>query len=125
MRSSFFPIHPDFSNATERELRRDAEVFLFRSGALLIEVLGQLEGEDGLALGHAFLDLVLDPEMPSSSWPVSEVLDVLASADPDIRCRTAGFWAALNGLLARMDPAQVGLFLDSADPAASGIRSAA
>jgi hypothetical protein len=110
------------------------EVFLLRSGARLIEALGLMRGEPGLALGYALCDIALgyalrdispDPEMPSSSWPVSEVLDVLASADPDIRCRTAGLRAALNGLLIRIDASEDGFWLEPLDPAASGIRSAA
>ena len=63
--------------------------------------------------------------MPPSSWPISEVVDALASEDSDIRCRTAGLQAALAGLLARIDAAEDGAAADADDRAPDGIRDAA
>ena len=125
MRVSFPPIHPGRPSAAERAARRDAEVFLLRSGARLIEALGLIHGEDGLALGYALRDMALDPGMPPSSWPLSEVLDALISSDPDIRCRTAGLRAALDGLRARIDASEEGSAADADGRAPNGIRDVA
>ena len=125
MRYSFLLFQTSRPEAVERAARRDAEVFLLRSGARLIEALGLIHGEAGLALGHAFRNMALDPGMPPSSWPVSEVLKALASADPDIRCRTAGLRAALAGLLARIDAAEDMPAPDADNRVPAGIRDAA
>ena len=125
MPSSFSLIHPAWSDAAERAVRRDAELFLLRSGSRLIRILGHLEGEDGLASGYAFRDIVLDQEMPPSVWPVADVLDVLASADPGFQDRTALPVAALSGLLVRIDAHEGGFHTDSADPAPARLRRAA
>ena len=125
MHVSFSLIHPERADAGERAVRREAEVFLSRSGARLIETLRLVGGEDGLALGYAFRDIVLDPEMPPACWPVSDVLDALATADPDLRCRTAGLRAALGGLLVRIDAAEDGSAADDDDRAPAGTRDAA
>ena len=71
MHVSFSLIHPERADAGERAVRGEAEVFLIRSGARLIEALRLVCGEHGQALGYAFRDIVLDPEMPPSAWPVS------------------------------------------------------
>jgi hypothetical protein len=118
-------IHPERADAGERAVRRDAEVFLSRSGARLIETLRLAGGERGLALGHAFRDIVLDPGMPPSAWPVSDVLEALASEDLDIRCRTAGLRTALGGLLVRIVAAEDGSAADDDDRAPAGTRDAA
>jgi hypothetical protein len=125
MHVSFSLIHPERVRAGERAVRREAEVFLARSGARLIEALGLVRGEDGLALGCAFRDIVLDPEMPSACWPVADVLDALAAADPDLRRRTAGLRVALGGLLVRIVAVEDEISVVAADQTAGGIRSAA
>ena len=94
--------------------------FLSRSGARLIEALRLVGGEDAVALGCAFRDIVLDPEMPPSAWPVSYVLEALASEDLDIRCRTAGLRTALGGLLVRIDAAADESAADDDDPLRPG-----
>ncbi len=71
-----------------------------------------------------FRDIVLDPGMPLASWPVAEVLDALAAADPDLRCRTAGLRSALNGLLVRIDAVEDEFTVQAADQTPDGIRSA-
>ena len=121
----FSLIHAGRPSAAERAARRDVEVFLLRSGVRLIDALGLIHGEDGLALGHAFRDMALDPGTPPSSWPISEVIDTLISSDPDIRCRTAGLRAALGGLRARIDAMEDGATADADDRARNGIRDAA
>jgi hypothetical protein len=55
--------------------------------------------------------------MPPTVWPVADVLDALASADSDLRWRTAGLRTALGGLLVRIDAAQDEVFAQAADPA--------
>ena len=125
MHVPFPSIHSSRPDPAERAARRDVEVFLLRSGARLIEALGLVGGEDGLALGYAVRDMALDPGMPPSSWPLSEVLDALASDDRDIRCRTAGLRAALGGLRARIDAAEDGAATDADDRAPNGTRDAA
>ena len=121
----FSLIHPSRPDPAERAARRDVEVFLLRSGVRLIEALGLIHGEEGLALGYAFRDIALDPGMPPSSWPLSEVLDALISSDPEIRCRTAGLRAALDGVRARIDATEDGAAADAEDRARNGIRDAA
>ena len=106
-------------------MRRDAEILLLRSGERLIEALGLIHDEDGLALGHAFRDMALDPGIPPTSWPVSEVIHALTSSDPEIRCRTAGLRTALGGPLARMDAAVDGPAPDADDRDPAGISHAA
>lgn len=125
MRVSSPRIHRRRRSAAERVARRDAGIFVARSGARLIEALGRIDGEDGLALGCAFRDMVLDPEMPPAAWPVSDVLEALASGDPHIRRRTAGLWTALEALLLRIDASGHGYAVDAAGPAPAGARSAA
>ncbi len=117
MHVSFSLTHAERADSGERAVRRVAEVFLIRSGARLIEALRLVGGEDGVALGWAFRDIVLDPETPPACWPVAEVLDALATENPGLRCRTAGLRAALGGLLVRMDAAQDEFFVRATDPA--------
>lgn len=69
----------DTATATEETLRREAERILLSSAARLIGVLHRVAGETGLALGFAFRDIVLDREMPPTSRPLADVLDLLAS----------------------------------------------
>ena len=121
MRVSFSLTHPERADAGERAVRGEAQAFLVRSGARLIEALRLAGGEHGQALGHAFRDIVLDPGMPTSAWPVSDVLEALASEDLDIR------WArtALGGLLVRIEAAEDGSAADDDDRAPAGTRDAA
>lgn len=86
----------------EESVRRAAERILLSSGASLIDVLGRAAGEDGLALGFAFRDIVLDQDMPPASWPLTDVLDVLAS-DRARYSRAASLTALLSGLLQQVD----------------------
>ncbi len=119
MRVSFSLVHPERADANERAVRREAEVSLTGSGARLIEALGLVGCEDGLALGFAFRDIALDPEMPQASLAVAEVLDALAMADTGLRCRIAGLRAALAGLLVRIDEGQDEFSMEAADPASA------
>ena len=125
MHVSFSLIHPERPDAGERAVRREAQVFLIRSGARLIEALRLVGGEDAVGLGYAFRDIVLDPETPPACWPVSQVIDALATADPGLRCRTAGLRAALVGLLARIDAAHDEFLVQAADPAPASFGSVA
>ena len=125
MHVSFSLTHPERPDAGERAVRREAQVFLIRSGARLIDALRLVGGEDAVGLGYAFRDIVLDPETPPACWPVSEVLDALATADPGLRCRTAGLRAALGGLLVRIDAAHDEFFVPAADPAPARFGSVA
>ena len=60
MHVSFSLIHPERPDAGERAVRREAQAFLIRSGARLIEALRLVGGEDAVALGYAFRDIVLE-----------------------------------------------------------------
>lgn len=93
--------HPTAIDA-EESLRREAERILLSSGASLIDVLRRVAGKDGLALGFAFRDIVLDQDMPPASWPLTDVLDVLAS-DKARHSRAASLTALLSGLLQQVD----------------------
>ena len=73
------PTSETSETAAEETLRREAERILLSSAARLIGVLHRVAGETGLALGFAFRDIVLDREMPPTSWPLADVLDLLAS----------------------------------------------
>ena len=125
MRISFSLTHPERADAGERAVCHEAQVFLIRSGARLIEALLLAGGEHGQALGHAFRDIVLDPEMPASARPASDALEALAPEDLDIRCRTAGLRTALGGLLVRIDALEDGSAADDDDRAQAGTRDAA
>ena len=125
MHVSFSLIHPERAVAGERAVRGEAQAFLIRSGARLIEALRLVGGEDAVGLGYAFRDIVLDPETPPACWPVSQVIDALATADPGLRCRTAGLRAALGGLLVRIDAAHDEFFVRAADPAPARFGSVA
>lgn len=118
-------VHQERADAVERAVRREAESFLIRSGARPIEALRLVGGEDGRALGYAFRDIVLDPEMPPASWPAADVLDALAAANPDLPFRTAGLRTALNSLIARINAVQDEFSMEAADPTLARVRSAA
>lgn len=95
MHVSFSLIHPERADAGERAVRREARAFLIRSGARVIEALRLAGSEHGLALGIAFRDIVLDPGMPPSAWPVSDVLEAHAfrpgpATRPDRTARAGG-----------------------------------
>ena len=60
MHVSFSLTHPERPDAGERAVRREAKVFLIRSGARLIDALRLVGGEDAVGLGYAFRDIVLE-----------------------------------------------------------------
>lgn len=76
MYSSVSFIRSAWSDTAEQMPRRDAEVLLPRSRDLLIGLLHWIAGDEGLALCHAFRDIVMDGEIVPSAWPIEEVVDV-------------------------------------------------
>ncbi len=60
MHVSFSLIHPERADAGERAVRGEAQAFLIRSGARLIEALRLVGGEEAIGLGYAFRDIVLE-----------------------------------------------------------------
>lgn len=64
---------------TEQIVRSRVIQFLLTSGTQFIDLLSLAFGEEGLALGFAFRDMVLDQEMPPAVWPLAEVVAALNS----------------------------------------------
>jgi len=84
-------------------LRQEAKGFLVAHTARLIEVLRLVAAEDGLALGFAFRDIVLDRDMPPSSWPLADVLDLLVSDHAPRGGHVVPLVALLSDLSRRVD----------------------
>ena len=108
------PTSDTSDTATEEALRREAERILPSSAARLIGVLDRVAGETGLALGFAFRDIVLDREMPPTSWPLADAIDLLASR----AARRDGHASQLLALLSNLSR-----HVDILDAAEAGERS--
>lgn len=104
------PTSDTSDTAAEETLRREAERILLSSAARLIGVLHRVAGETGLALGHAFRDIVLDREMPPTSWPLADVLDLLASHSARRDGHAGQLLALLSNLSRHVD------MLEAAEP---------
>lgn len=52
---------------------------------------------------YAFRDIVLDRDMSPWSWPLPDILEVLAAADARQACRAAPLVAALSDLCRRVE----------------------
>lgn len=103
------PASPHEDHSTdEQTLRREAADILFASGIRLTGLLSRIAGEDGLALGWAFVDIALDRDMPPTSWPISEVLEILATADTRGDRSAAALRADLSRLMWRIDALEAG-----------------
>lgn len=87
----------------EQAVRREAERILLTSAARLINLLTDVAGETGLALGFAFRDIVLDRDLSPWSWPLSDILRYLAAADAQQARRAAPLITALSELSRRVD----------------------
>lgn len=109
----------------EETLRRFALSIPFFSGAGLVEVLRRIAGEDGLALGFAFRDMVMDPQMTPTAWPVGDVLALLDSAGPARGRQAAPLKALLFKLVAQIDAWSEGVEVNEADFEAESARRAA
>lgn len=94
--------HPP-SMTAEQAVRREAERILLSSSARLIDVLSDVAGETGLALGFAFRDIVLDRDLSPWSWPLADILEYLAAADAQQARRAAPLITALSELSRRVD----------------------
>lgn len=102
MKPSATTSHP-LTMTAEQAVRREAERILLSSSARLIDVLTEVAGEMGLALGYAFRDIVLDRDMSLWSWPLADILEVLAAADARQACCVTPLVAALSDLSRRVD----------------------
>jgi hypothetical protein len=47
-------------------------------GDRIICALRRLDGEDGAALGHALIDMVMSGEVPPCCWPLREAIESLS-----------------------------------------------
>lgn len=114
MKPSATTSHP-LAMTAEQAVRREAERILFASSARLIDVLTEVAGEMGLALGYAFRDIVLDRDMSPWSWPLADILEVLAAADVRQAGRAAPLITALSELSGHVDALEIAeLELDEA-----------
>jgi hypothetical protein len=85
----------------EQAVRREAECILLSSSARLVDLLTDVAGETGLALGFAFRDIVLDRDLSPWSWPLADILEHLAAGDAQQARRAAPLIrqpSALEGL---------------------------
>ena len=86
------------------DLRQEAEDFLLSNWCGLADLLQARAGEEGLALGFALRELILDTDTDPGCWPLVAVAlilpDIQASTDPslsrpaDVRQRLVALQAA-------------------------------
>lgn len=61
----------------KNEPRTLARELFASSTARLVLAASRVAGQDGVALIHALRDMILDPDVPASHWPLDEAIALL------------------------------------------------